>query len=92
MAVAVRTIASHLRVTCCMGMLATAEVPRASHIWVMGLLLRLQRSLTSEDRSKKRPPKIQCVSPSDTTRHAADESSDTSEDNDDRLVDVFLMY
>ena len=79
MAVAVRTIAFHLRVTCCMG----AEVPKASHIWVMGLLLRLQRSLTSEDRSKKRPPEIQCVSPSDTTRHAADESSDTSEYNDD---------
>ena len=62
---------------------ATAEMPRTSHIWVMGLLLRLQRRLTSEDRAKKRPPEFQCASPSDTTRHAADESSDTSEDNDD---------
>ena len=69
-----------------MGMLATAEVPRASNIWVMGLLLSLQGSLTSEDRSKKRPPEIQCVSPSDITRHAEDESSDTSEDNDDRKI------
>ena len=46
MAVAVRTITSHLRVTCCMDMLAMAEMSRASHIWVMGPLLRLQRSLT----------------------------------------------
>ena len=91
MAVAVRTIASHLRVTCCMGMLATAEMPRASHIWVMGLLLRLQRSLTSEDRSKKRPPEIQCVSPSDTTRHAEEESSEVDDENlDDYKVDVFI--
>ena len=46
MAVAVRTITSHLRVTCCMGMLAAAEMSRVSHIWVRGPLLRLQRSLT----------------------------------------------
>ena len=55
MAVAVRIIASHLRVTACMGLPATAEVPRASHLWVMGLLIKLQGSLTSEDHSKKRP-------------------------------------
>ena len=43
MAVVVRTIASHLQVTCCMGLPATAEVPRASHLWVMGLLIKLQK-------------------------------------------------
>ena len=74
-----------------MGILATAEMPRASHIWVMGLLLRLQRSLTSEDRSKKRPPEIQCVSPSDTTRHAEEESSEVDDEKlDDYKVDVFI--
>ena len=45
MAVAVRTIASHLWVTCCLGLPATAEVPMASHLWVMGLLIKLQKEL-----------------------------------------------
>ena len=46
MAVAVRTITSHLRVTCCMSMLAVTEMSRVPHICVRGPLLRLQRSLT----------------------------------------------
>ena len=43
MAVAVRTIASHLWVTCCLGLPATADVPLASDLWVMGLLMRFQK-------------------------------------------------
>ena len=43
MAVAVRTIAFHLQVMCCLGLPATAEVPMASHLWVMCLLTRLQQ-------------------------------------------------
>ena len=46
MAVAVRTTASHFRVTCYMSMLAVTGMSRASHICVRNPLLRLQRRLT----------------------------------------------
>ena len=46
MAVAVRTITSHLRVTCYMSMLAVTVMSRASHICERNPLLRLQRRLT----------------------------------------------
>ena len=46
MAVAVRTLTPHLRVTCYVSMLAVTVMSRASHICVRSPLLRLQRRLT----------------------------------------------
>ena len=53
---------------------------------------RKRRRSRSEDLDMPSRPKSNALVPVDTTRHAADESSDTSEDDDDRLVDVFVMH
>ena len=48
---------------------------------------RKRRRSRSEDLDMPRRPKSNALVPVDITRHAADESSDTSEDDDDRLDD-----
>ena len=48
---------------------------------------RKRRRSRSEDLDTPRRPKSNALVPVDITRHAADESSDTSEDDDDRLDD-----
>ena len=48
---------------------------------------RKRRRSRSEDLDTPRRPKSNALVPVDITRHAADESSDTSEDDDERLDD-----